>query len=96
MLAIIVTALPILSIIALLLIIVFFVYPKIKNSDKIDTLTNDMTSEGKDRTTTGAIVDGINKGVESLKQKKDDLTKTAKDVAAESKIIDKVLNKDKK
>lgn len=88
-------ALPIIFLALFAYVMVFKVYPWIKNSKGIDKLTDSMTSSGRVQNTTTDLIDGIKNAKDGLKQKSVEAVKTIKDATAESKIIDKALGKDK-
>ena len=82
------------GILVLITFVVFVIYPKIKNSKGIDTLTENMTSDGRVEKTTGDLINSIKDAKDGLKQKSAQATQTIKDVAKDKKIIDKALGKD--
>jgi hypothetical protein len=86
-------ALPIIFLALFAYVMVFKVYPWIKNSKGIDKLTDSMTSSGRVQNTTTDLIDGIKSAKDGLKQKSVEAVKTIKDATAESKIIDKALGK---
>lgn len=91
-----IAALPIMLITIFVAVVVFYIFPKIKNSGKIDKLTDDLTaSPGRDKTSSATMIDKLSEAKQKLTEKKESITKTIKDKTAESEVIDKVLNPDK-
>ena len=88
-----ITVFPILLIVLFVGFVVFYVFPKIKNSGKIDKLTDDLiASPGRDKTSSTTMIDKLSEAKQKLSDKKDSLTETIKSKTAESEVIDKVLN----
>lgn len=87
-----VTVLPVMMFIIILAVFVFYVFPKIKNSKRIEKLADDMTSDGRDKTATSAVIETITKAKDKLADKQESITQTIKDAKAESKSISEVLN----
>jgi hypothetical protein len=91
-----ITPFSIIGVVVLIAIAVFVVFPKVKNSKKIDKLTEDMTSSGRSTTTTAAIIDTMSEAKQNLVDKSKEINETIKDATKEGKIVDKLLGKDKK
>lgn len=90
-----VTIFPILGFILLVLFIVFVVWPKVKNSKWGEKKFDEMASTGRDASTSSVIIEKMTEAKESLVDKSKEVTQTIKDAAAESKVIDKALGRDK-
>ena len=91
-----VTVFPILGAILLVLFVVFIVWPKVKNSKWGEKKYDEMASSGRDVKTTPQFIENIKNAKDGLTDKSKEVAKTIKDAAAESKVIDKALGRDKK
>jgi hypothetical protein len=89
-------ALPMLVVVGIICFVVFYVWPKVKNSKWGEKKFDEMASPGRDIETTPQFIENIKNAKDGLKQKSVEAVKTIKDATAESKIIDKALGKDKK
>ncbi len=87
-----ITPFSIMGLVLLIVFVVFFVFPKIKNGIWAEKKFEEMSSPGRDVSTSSAIIEKMAETKEKLADKSKEVTQTIKDKTAESEAIKNVLN----